>query len=74
MAANFLLFVRLCHYVDSLFFPLCPFTTMSDVDDFFAEQHDVINMPDESLEDYVARMAVIMNRCAFVHILKHHSP
>jgi hypothetical protein len=35
---------------------------MSDVDDFFAEQDDRMNIPDENLEDYVARMAVVMNR------------
>jgi hypothetical protein len=37
---------------------------MSDVDEFFAEKYESMNMPDESFGDYVARMAVVMNRYA----------
>lgn len=42
---------------------------MSDVDAFFSEQYDRMNMPDENFENYVARMAVVTNRCAQVHSL-----
>ena len=40
-------------------------TTMSDIDDFMADLSDSINIPDESFEEYVARMAVVMNRCGY---------
>lgn len=32
--------------------------------DFFTEQDERMNMPDENFGDYVARMAVTMNRYA----------
>jgi len=38
---------------------------MSDVDDFFAEQYDRMNLPNENLEDYVSRMAVVLNRYSY---------
>lgn len=38
-------------------------TTMSDLEDFFEEQNERMNMPDESIGHYISRMAVAMNRC-----------
>lgn len=37
-------------------------TTMSDAEKHFAEQQEIMDMPDEPLEDYVMRMAVVINR------------